>query len=57
MLKRLDCRKDALNYHHINFSYIHNYVTMHAILVNVKIIVFDNEMCSEAFLSLNTTTR
>ena len=38
MLKRLGCRKDALNYHHIIFFDIHNYVTIHAILVNVEII-------------------
>ena len=38
MSKRLDCRKDALNYYHINFFDIHNYVAIHAILVNVKII-------------------
>ena len=35
MLKRLDCRKYALNYYHIIIFDIHNYVIIHAILVNV----------------------
>ena len=34
MLKRLDFRKDALDYNRINFSNSHNY----AILVNAKTI-------------------
>ena len=38
MLKRLDCRMDALNHYHINVFDIYNYVAIHAILVNVKII-------------------
>ena len=38
MLKRLDCRKDALNYNRINFFDSHNYLPRNAIFVNAKLI-------------------
>ena len=38
MLKRLVCRKDALNYNRIKFFNSHNQLPRNAILLNAKLI-------------------